>query len=44
MSNAQMSVLIEAIKGFQAQAQSQRAEIRHLKTEIERLKAKVNTP
>jgi microcystin-dependent protein len=43
MSAAQISVLIEAIKGFQAQVQSQRAEIRHLKTELDRLKAKLNT-
>lgn len=43
MSNAQMSVLIEAIKGFQAQVQSQRAEIRHLKAELGQLKAKLNT-
>jgi microcystin-dependent protein len=43
MSTAQMSVLIEAIKGFQTQAQSQRAEIRRLKAELEGLKAKLNT-
>jgi microcystin-dependent protein len=43
MSDAQVSVLIEAIKGFQAQAQSQRAEIQHLKAELDGLKAKLDT-